>query len=356
MSEGGAQTALDEFYADVSDAGLQPLWTQEATLMPFEPRPATVEWLWRWKTLRGLAERAGALVPVERGGDRRVLSLSNPGLAGAPFATSTLWGAVQYLGPHESAPAHRHTPGAIRFVLEGEGVWTTVNGDACDMHPGDLVLTPSWNWHDHRNDGDVAMIWFDGLDLPTVIALDAVFYEDYPGLLQDVTGSHNRSERVWGGRATKPLEREAEGGHSPLLVYRWSEIDESLTRLLDEQGGPMVALEYVDPSSGGSVLPTLGCEMYRIQQGCRTASHQKVGSSVYVVWRGAGSSVINGHRLDWEQGDMFVSPSWSTVDHEATEPSDLFAITDRPVLQSLGLFRSRVLGDPQPITDESAPT
>ena len=142
---------LDRFYADVAAGDLQPLWTQTRNLMPDEPRPAAKPWLWRWKLVRPLCARAGDLVPIERGGERRVLSLQNPGLGGRPYAAGTLWGALQCLGPRETAPAHRHTPGAIRWVLEGEGVWTTVNGDACDMRPGDLVLTPSWNWHDHVN-------------------------------------------------------------------------------------------------------------------------------------------------------------------------------------------------------------
>jgi gentisate 1,2-dioxygenase len=237
------EQALREFYADLSDSDLQPLWTQAEKLMPLRPRPATRPWLWKGKTLRSLAERAGELITIERGGDRRVLSLANPGLGGAPFASSTLWGAVQYLGPHESAPGHRHTPGAIRFVLEGDGVWTTVDGDACDMHPGDLVLTPSWTWHDHNNGGDQPMLWFDGLDLPTVIGLDAVFFEQYqPDELQPVRG-HNISEAFYGGRATLPHGNQPDAAamsNSPLLVYRWDDTDAALNRLLG-QGDERVA-------------------------------------------------------------------------------------------------------------------
>jgi len=193
---GGA--ALEEFYADLTRYDLSPLWLLGSDLMPSSPRPATLPWLWRGETLRGLAFRAGALVPIGRGGDRRVLSLTNPGLGGAPFASSTLWGAIQYLGPRESAPGHRHTPGAIRFVLDGTGVWTTVNGDACEMRAGDLVLTPPWSWHDHTNSTDQPMTWFDGLDLPTVKALDAVFFEEYqPEELQPVRG-HNLSQQFIG--------------------------------------------------------------------------------------------------------------------------------------------------------------
>src|SRR6266487_4392220 len=143
MTRTSEQSRLDQFYADVAGYDLKPLWPVAQELMPLEPKPRTVPWLWRWKTLRELAERSGELITIDRGGDRRVLSLANPG-------------------------------------LEGDGVSTTVDGDACDMHPGDLVLTPSWNWHDHNSSSERSMIWFDGLDMPTVNALDAVFFEQYP--------------------------------------------------------------------------------------------------------------------------------------------------------------------------------
>ncbi len=343
------EPALEEFYADLAAKDLQPLWTQSRDLMPDHPQPATLPWLWRWPTLRALAERAGQLITVERGGDRRVLSLANPGLHGLPFASSTLWGAVQYLGPRESAPAHRHTPGAIRFVLEGDGVWTTVNGDACDMHRGDLVLTPSWNWHDHNNGSDRPMLWFDGLDLPTVKALDAIFYEDYPHVTQPVEGAHNASERAFAGRATLPLGRSAAARHSPLLTYRWGDTDRSLAALVESQGGPVVSLEFVNPLSGQAALPTLGCEMYRLLPPDRTPAHRKAGSSVFVVFRGSGSSIINAQRFDWAQGDTFVVPSWAAVEHQASAVSDLFAITDRPILEVLGLFREERLTQPQEV-------
>ena len=166
---------VDGLYADLAAADLQPLWVQPG-LLTRTPGRLTPH-IWRWKTLRDLAERSGDLVGIERGGDRRVLSLAHPDLGGLPFATHTLWGAVQFLGGGELAPAHRHTPAALRFVLEGSGVWTLVNGDPIHMAPGDLVLTPSWTWHEHHNPGTEPMIWFDGLDLPLVRNLDAVFFE-----------------------------------------------------------------------------------------------------------------------------------------------------------------------------------
>jgi gentisate 1,2-dioxygenase len=310
-----------------------------------------VPWLWRWKTLRELAERAGELITIDRGGDRRVLSLANPGLEGAPYATSTLWGAVQYLNPGEHAGAHRHTPGAIRFVLEGDGVYTTVNGDACDMHPGDLVLTPSWNWHDHNSASDRPMIWFDGLDMPTVNALDAIFFELYPDEMLQPIEARNRSERRYPSKGLLPAGAGAAPGpgHSPLLAYRWADTDAALDGLLAENGGPMASLEFTDPTTGRPVMPTMACEMHRIMPGKRTATTRKVGSSVLVAYRGAGASVINGTRFEWGPGDMLAVPSWATVDHQTSEPSDLFAISDAPVLKALGLYREITLSQPQEV-------
>src|SRR6266487_487118 len=215
MTRTSEQSRLDQFYADVAGYDLKPLWPVAQELMPLEPKPRTVPWLWRWKTLRELAERSGELITIDRGGDRRVLSLANPGLDGAPYATSTLWGAVQYLNPGEHAAAHRHTPGAIRFVLEGDGVSTTVDGDACDMHPGDLVLTPSWNWHDHNSSSERSMIWFDGLDMPTVNALDAVFFEQYPDELLQPVRARNRSERRYPSKGLLPAGTSARPGREP---------------------------------------------------------------------------------------------------------------------------------------------
>lgn len=140
---------LDELYGDMADADLQPLWLQKG-LLPRMPNGLSPH-IWRWKTLRALAERSGDLVGIDRGGDRRVLALAHPDLRGEPFATHTLWGAIQYLNAGELAPAHRHSPAALRFVLEGTGVWTLVDGDPVLMEPGDLVLTPSYNWHEHHN-------------------------------------------------------------------------------------------------------------------------------------------------------------------------------------------------------------
>jgi gentisate 1,2-dioxygenase len=124
-------------------------------------------------------------------------------------------GALQYLGPHESAPAHRHTPSAIRFVLASSGVYTTVNGDACD-----LILTPIWNWHDHNNRSDEPRVWFDGLDLPLLTTLESIFFENHPQQQQPVDG-HNLSEQGFAGLGLRKMGASSPFAHSPLLRYRW---------------------------------------------------------------------------------------------------------------------------------------
>jgi gentisate 1,2-dioxygenase len=159
---------LEQLYQDFGTAHLNPLWTQLGSLMPMAPTTKAVPFVWKWSTLYPLAQRAGDLVPVGRGGDRRAIALANPGLGGVPYATSTLWAAIQYLGPKETAPEHRHSQNAFRFVVAGEGVWTVVNGDPVAMRRGDFLLTPGWHFHGHHNETNEPMAWIDGLDIPFV--------------------------------------------------------------------------------------------------------------------------------------------------------------------------------------------
>ncbi|MFC0040192.1 cupin domain-containing protein [Actinomadura rayongensis] len=329
---------LDALYADLAAADLQPLWRQAGLLPPAPNRLGPHRWDGR--TLRALAERAGALVGIDRGGDRRVLALSHPDLGGLPFATHTLWAAVQYLKGHESAPAHRHSPAALRFVLEGSGVWTLVDGDPIAMEPGDLVLTPGNTWHEHRSRGDEPMIWFDGLDLPLVRALDAVFFEPGPDDLTPFSpGDPCRSEERFGRVGLRPAGEAAPGRHSALLVYRWDATDAALRAQLASTGRDHARVRYTDPATGADVMPTLRAELQRVLAGGRTTATRTVGSAVCVVHRGAGSSLVGGHRVDWTAGDVFVVPSWAWAQHRADADADLFVLSDTPVIEALGLGR-----------------
>jgi gentisate 1,2-dioxygenase len=286
---------------------------------------------------------------VDRGGERRVLSLANPGLNGQPHATGTLWAGLQCLGPGEVAPAHRHTPGAIRFVLTGTGVWTTVSGVRCDMSPGDLVLTPSWQWHDHTNSGEANMVWFDGLDLPMISFLDAVFYEPYPDYAQLVTDEPHPDADAAATSYADGMARQVGPDPSPLLTYRWADTDAALARLARERDQAMVTAEFINPKNGTSALPTLSCAMSRLLPGRSPQPLRRVGSAVFVVFRGAGHSVIDGVAIDWSAGDIFVVPSWAAAEHRSADGADLFVLSDAPVMRALGLYREQTLAEPQQV-------
>ena len=227
------EVALDQLYADFAAHSLMPLWTVRGDLMPKAPSPHARPQVWPWADVLPIAERAGQLVPVGRGGERRAIAYANDGLKPEPYATPTLWAAAQYLGPKEVAPAHRHSQSAFRFVLEGEGVWTVVDGDPVAMRRGDLLLTAGWRWHEHHNVADAPMVWLDGLDIPLVSGLDAGFFEFGPDDISDrSTPQSSRSERLWAHPGLRPVSAEP-AKTSPLMAYRWEHTDAALTAQLE---------------------------------------------------------------------------------------------------------------------------
>jgi gentisate 1,2-dioxygenase len=272
--------ALARLYSDFASENLAPLWTQTAGLMPSSPEPSARPYHWSWELLLPMAKRAGALVPVGRGGERRAIALANPGLGGRPFISQTLWAAVQYLGPGEVAPAHRHSQGAFRFVLEGDGVWTVVDGDPVAMRRGDLLLTPGMSWHEHQNASPDAMVWMDGLDIPLVAGLDAGFFEFGPDELSDSTmPAISRSERIWGQAGIQPISGVGAKPHSPLVAYRWEHSDAALAAQLELEleGYPSTVepghagIRFTNPTTGGDALSTLRTEMHRLRAKTRTS-------------------------------------------------------------------------------------
>lgn len=346
MSKAAAQTdrELDDFYKEVEKHHLAPLWPVTAQLLPREPQSKVQPYLWRWSDLRPMMLRAGELVPLERGGERRVLALVNPGLGGKLAATHTLWGAVQIVMPGEIAPCHRHTASAIRFIIEGERSYTTINGDKCVMERGDLVLTPNWVWHDHGCESDQPIIWMDGLDLPLVYDLDAVFFE-FPPEMRQATTATNASEMKFSGPHLQPTWVQPAPGEPTLLNFKWRPTHDALKRIGESPASPYddVCFEYLNPHTGGPVLPTMSCLIQLIRPGVHTQAHRQVNSAVYHVFEGEGYSVINGRRFDWQRGDFFVVPPWAWHEHanESRGAAILFSVQDTPVMRALGLYREQ---------------
>lgn len=336
---------LTELYKEFDALGLIPLWTEREDLMPQSPQPAAVPHHWRWADLYATAVKAGELVPVGRGGERRAISLANPGLPGLPHATPTLWAAIQYLGPHEVAPVHRHAQNAFRFVLEGEGVWTIVDGDAVAMRRGDLLLTPGWAWHGHHNTTDRPMAWLDGLDIPLSSALNTEFFEFGPDTLKDrSTPERSQAERLWAHPGLRPLSGLADTPKSPLAAYRWEHTDAALAGQLELEdeghegataGTGHAAIRFSNPTTGADALPTIRTEMHRLRAGATVPATREVASSVWQVFEGDGAFVVNGERLDVTHGDLVTVPSWAEVSLEATGQLDLFRFSDAPVMEKL---------------------
>lgn len=344
---------LRRLYADFDDNHLLPLWTQRGDLMPSTPAPRAVPHVWKWSALYPLAQRSGDLVPVGRGGERRAIGLANPGLGGHAYASPTLWAAIQYLGPKETAPEHRHAQNAFRFVVEGEGVWTVVNGDPVRMSRGDLLLTPGWHFHGHHNETDHPMAWIDGLDIPFAQANDVGFFEFGSERVTDhATPKFSRGERLWCHPGLRPLSGLRDTVSSPIGAYRWEHTDAALTEqlLLEEEGQPATveqghaAVRYVNPTTGGDVMPTIRAEFHRLREGTATAPRREVGSSVFQVFEGSGSVVLDGTEHVLEIGDLFVIPSWTPWSLRAESQFDLFRFSDAPIMERLAFHRTHVEG------------
>lgn len=342
---------LRALYKGFADNHLNPLWTQTGDLMPMHPKPAAVPHVWKWKTLLPLAESSGALVPVGRGGERRAIGLANPGLDGKAYVSPTLWAAIQYLGPRETAPEHRHSQNAFRFVVEGEGVWTVVNGDPVRMSRGDLLLTPGWCFHGHHNTRDAPMAWIDGLDIPFGQQMDVGFFEFGSDQVTDyATPDFSRGERLWCHPGLRPLSALQDTMASPIGAYRWEHTERALTEqlLLEDEGHPATveqghaAIRYVNPTTGGDVMPTIRCEFHRLRVGCETRTQREVGSTVFQVFDGAGGVILAGEEHRLEKGDLFVVPSWVSSSLQAETQFDLFRFSDAPIMERLGFMRAEV--------------
>lgn len=339
---------IEKLYEDFRQENLIPLWTEIGDLMPESPRPQAVPHVWRWRDLLPLAERAGDLIPVGRGGERRAIALANPGLGGRPYATPTLWAAIQYLGGHEVAPEHRHSQNAFRFVVEGEGVWTVVNGDPVAMRRGDFLLTPGWNFHGHHNETDQPMAWIDGLDIPFVHYTDSTFFEFGSDRVTDESTPHvSRSEKLWGHPGLRPLVGLEDTVSSPIAAYRWEHTEAALEDQLELEaaGHPATvelghaAIRFVNPTTGGDVMPTIRAEFHRLRGGTTTSTRREVGSTVFQVFDGTGVLEIDGTRHEVARGDMVVVPSWSPLTMTTDDGLDLFRFGDQPIMERLGLDR-----------------
>jgi 1-hydroxy-2-naphthoate dioxygenase len=333
---------LAEFDAELAREHIQGQWLIDPLLerLMGGPKPAGVPHIWRWPDIEAKLAEACDVLP-EGLTARRSLALMNPGLPSGT-TTHTLTAGIQMLNPGEQAWAHRHTMAALRFVMRGSpGLSTVVDGEVCPMEDYDLVLTPRWTWHDHHNDTDGSPVWLDVLDIGLVLSLNAGFYETYGDERQQLRPSTGDYLSHRAG-LLRPVWEQRKERHAPFR-YAWREIEPLLLNMADQAGSPYhgIALEYVNPVTGGPTMPTLSCWMQLLRPGERTQPHRHTASSVYFVVRGEGTATVGDQELHWGQHDTFVIPNWSTHSlRNASRSSEaiLFSVNDIPALRALGLY------------------
>ena len=329
------------FYDRISTQNLAPLWTSLANLVTPEPRSPCQPASWRFADIRAAMIEAGGLITAKEA-ERRVLVLENPGLRGQSKITTDLYAGVQLVLPGEVAPAHRHTQSALRFVLEGEGAHTVVNGERTLMREGDFIITPPMAWHDHGNESDAPMFWLDGLDIPVVQFLDASFAEHMGDDTQPITRKPEDSAARFGATML-PVDHARRGTTSPIFNYpyaRTREALESMKRQAEWDPCHGIKMRYANPETGGHAMATMGTFMQLLPKGFHTQAYRATDATIVVPIEGRGRTHIGeSFTVEWGPKDVFVVPSWHKVRHEAEDESVLFSFSDRPIQEALGLFR-----------------
>ena len=334
------EAALQTLFEALQPLSLAPLWTQYRAMLTPTPQGKARPYLWRYAELRPHLLRTGELIST-REAERRVLMLMNPGLEGQAAATSTLFAGMQLILPGEIARAHRHSPSALRVVVEGCGAYTAVDGERCLMEPGDLILTPSWSWHDHGNESDAPMVWIDGLDMHIVNLLSASFREGYPGRTHPVTRPEG-SAMAEAGYNLVPVDFEARSQTSPIFNYPYHRTREALdqvSRLRAPDACHGYKMHYINPLNGKSAMPTITTAMQLLPQGFSSLPYRSTAGTVFSVVEGHGAVTIGEQRFVLGPKDLFVVPSWHSYRLEAQSDLVIFSYSDRVVQEKLDLFR-----------------
>jgi len=337
------RSQLEALYAEMEPAHLAPLWETLARLVPTEPDSPAKAHHWPYGEARRLLLRAGDLIGAEEA-ERRVLILKNPGLDGRSAITSSLYAGLQLILPGEIAPSHRHTQSALRFVLEGSGAFTAVDGEKAAMHPFDLILTSAWEWHDHGNTGEEPTIWLDGLDIPTVLHFDAGFAEKLGEKAHPETAAPGDS-LIRYGRNLRPIRHskaDRRSGSQPLFHYPYAEWRSALGEMarsaeIDPYLGH--ALEFINPADGGPILPTITAHVRLLPAGFRSQPRRSTDATVFAVVEGRGRATVGAAEIDLGPRDIFVAPSWSALSLQADEDLVLFGYSDKAAQEKLGLYR-----------------
>jgi gentisate 1,2-dioxygenase len=344
------QSRREAYYDRIKGLNLKPLWEELHALVPREPASPCVAALWRYAEIRPYLMESADLITAEEA-VRRVLVLENPGLPGRSSITQSLYAGLQLIMPGEVAPAHRHVQSALRFIVDGKGAYTTVDGERTTMFPGDFIITPSWAWHDHGNEGVHGacepVIWLDGLDIPLVRFFDAGFAENSAEATRGVTHPEGYSYARYGHNMA-PVRHAHASATSPIFSYPYARSREALA-MLQRAETPDAwhgwQLGYINPLTGKSAIPTMSTSLQLLPDGFRGKGYRTTSGTIYSVVEGHGSAEIAGHKYHFAPRDTFVVPSWSTLRLQADGDTVIFSYSDRPVQEAIGIHREVLLDD-----------
>jgi len=335
---------LERFGKRARESGVTPLWEFFKDWFAAAPRPAATPYVWRYDDLRPLLLEAATVISAEQA-ERRVLALENPGLTNRRLATDSLYAGLQLILPGEIAPSHRHSPAALRFIIEGQGAYTSVEGERAYMNPGDFIVTPSWSWHEHGNEGGGPTIWLDVLDVALIRFLGAGFSEHYSSSRYPERAPPEDS-RYRFGRNMRPAGYRRTPGASPVFSYPYSEARGVLERL--RSNGPpdphdALKMEYADPTTGTAAIPTISTFLQLVPAGFRTQPARSTAAALYIVAEGRGTARVGDDPTDLDFGprDIFVVPSWQPLVLEAESDLVLFSASDEAVQRTLNVWREQ---------------
>tara|TARA_R110001599_G_scaffold183999_1_gene377450 strand:+ start:1879 stop:2922 length:1044 start_codon:yes stop_codon:yes gene_type:complete len=333
-----------DYIATLEALNLKPLWPSLRALLPEgEPAANSVAAHWRYTDIRPLLLQAGELTPIEKA-ERRVLVLCNPGLGLENLqATPSIYVGMQLILPGEDAPNHRHTPSAIRLIVEGKGGFTTVEGEKLPMEHGDLILTPPGLWHEHGHEGEGPVVWMDALDLPFIYALETSFAEIAP--LQNAKSAPDASQTRFTRSGLVPYDELGTDSPYPMRRYPWTDTRDALMALskqLDRE--KPVHLAYINPLTGEECLPFLGFSALMLRPGESLRLPRRSCSQVLHVVEGSGVIDVNGSSYSWEQADVTAAPAHARItlqNSSSTHPAFLFLVDDAPLHRKLKIYMER---------------
>jgi gentisate 1,2-dioxygenase len=330
----------EAFYHRIEPQHLAPLWTRLKGLTPSEPKPTAVVHHWKYDEVRPyLMESAQHITAKEA--ERRVLILENPAFAGRSQVTNLLFAGLQLIMPGEVAPAHRHTQSALRFILEGDGAYTAVEGEKTTMRPGDFVITPAWTWHHHGNETAAPMVWLDGLDIPLATQLGCTFREEHREDEAPVTRPEGDALARFGSGLV-PVTHRAANLNSPVFNYPYERTREALHAVARGAGpDPHLGhlMRYVNPNDGGWAMPTMATTIRLLPAGFATRQYRATDSAVFVAVEGRGTVRAGDATFEVSPRDVFVVPGWIPYAFEAAGDLVLFSFSDRVIQEKLGFFR-----------------